>query len=183
MPKIKSARKRKPLHKYDSDSMSNCSSESEEESESEIEEATPLKSKGKRKVSASSAKSKQAHKASKPFTASKLTPDVTTKKKKQKVYRQKTLFPESSDEDVASHKLHVKLICPSKTYGGESALFTDEIYGNKLPADAKGKLFKYRYHDYLPDKKTFTLKYVDQAIELRGVDWIEIFQEILKMCT
>ena len=144
MPKIKSARKRKPLHKSDYESMSNCSSESEEESESEIEEATPPKSKGKRKVSASSIKSKRAPKVSKPFKASKSTPAVATEKKKQKIYWQKTLFPESLDEDVASHKLHVKLICPSKTYGGESALFTDEIYGNKLPADANGKLFKYR---------------------------------------
>ena len=174
MPKIKYARKRKQLPESDSESKSNCSSESEEESESEIEEVTPPKSKGKRKVAASSVKSKRAPKVSKPSKASKSTPAVATEiKKKKKKYRQKTLFPESSDEDESSHNLHVKLICPSKTYGGESALFTDEIYGNKLPEDAKGKLFKYRYHDYLPEQKTFTLKYVDQAIELRGVDWID----------
>ena len=54
----------------------------------------------------------------------------------------------------------------------ESTLFTDAIYGKKVPDEHKGQLFLYFVKGYDAESKEFTVKYRNSMIREDGVHWV-----------
>ena len=52
-------------------------------------------------------------------------------------------------------------------------LLDESICGSKVPPPAQGELFKYKVIHYNEDKDEFKLQFMEQAIELNGIKWID----------
>jgi hypothetical protein len=55
---------------------------------------------------------------------------------------------------------------------GQSALFTDAIYGKAIPPEHKGKYFLYYVRSYDAETEEFTVKYRNSMIMGDGLKWI-----------
>ena len=54
----------------------------------------------------------------------------------------------------------------------QSTLFTDAIYGKKVPEEHKGQLFLYFVKSYDAESREFTVKYRNCMIREDGVSWV-----------
>ena len=97
--------------------------------------------------------------------------------KKTKRKRGEDKDEDSEEEDEDEEPLHVaktlEWIGISEKYKDQFVLMTESVYKNNVPDDAKGKLFKYKFHSYDGTVWQFKLEYANQAIDLEGEMWID----------